>query len=263
MHQRLREIIREKQKEVARLKKESLDFRDDTAPTIRDFKSAISVQERISLIAEIKFASPSAGIISEKTDANLIGRTYEKAGASAISLITDNKFFKGNLKNLPKLKKVVSIPILRKDFIIDRLQVLEARTYGSDAILLIARILSPEQLRELISVCSETGMTPLTEVHDRDDLEKAIDCGAEVIGINNRDLDTFEVDINTTFELAPLVPKGIVLVSESGIEDGRAVQALKGTGVQAVLVGSSLMKSNDPAEKTGEIVKAGYGAGDL
>ncbi|MFC1534595.1 indole-3-glycerol phosphate synthase TrpC [Thermodesulfobacteriota bacterium] len=260
MHHRLAAILEEKKREVASLKKTIPDTRGHDLPTMRDFKAAISVPERICLIAEIKFASPSAGMIREKTDPIPIGRIYENAGASAISLLTDRKFFRGDLENLPALKKAVSIPILRKDFIIDEAQVSESFLYGADAILLIARILSSEQLRDLISTCRELGMTPLTEVHDRDDLEMAIECGADVIGINNRDLDNFEVDINTTLELAPMVPHGRVLVSESGIENGKTIQALKGTGVQAVLVGSSLMKSNDLSMKTRDIVEAGYGA---
>ncbi len=258
MHPRLKEILEEKKSEVARLKREGLNFHDDDLPAIRDFKKAISLPGKISLIAEIKFASPSVGMIREKTDPLLIGRIYEEAGASAISLITDQKFFNGDLETLPKLKNNVSLPVLRKDFVIDEIQVREASLYGADAVLLIARVLSGEQLKEFISVCSGLGMTPLTEVHDRYDLEKAVECGAEVIGINNRDLSSFEVDISTTFMLAPLVPGKCTIVCESGIEDGRAVRALRGRGIHAVLVGSSLMKSDDLTMKTREIVEAGY-----
>jgi len=133
----------------------------------------------------------------------------------------------------------------------------EAFFYGADAILLIARILSQQQLEELISMCRELGMAPLTEIHDKDDLEKALACGAEIIGINNRDLDSFKVDIGTTFALAPLVPQNHVLVSESGIGNGGDIRSLEPTGIHAVLVGSALMKSKAPAAKTAEIVKAG------
>ena len=258
MHPRLKEILEEKKREVSRLKREGLNLHDNDLPAMRNFKKAISVPGRISLIAEIKFSSPSAGMIREKSDPLLIGRIYEEAGASAISFITDEKFFNGDLKTLPDLKNAVSLPVLRKDFIIDEIQVREAVLYGADAVLLIARVLSGEQLKEFITVCSGLGMTPLTEVHDRYDLEKAIECGAEVIGINNRDLSNFEVDISTTFMLAPLLPSECLAVCESGIEDGRAVRALKGRGIHAVLVGSSLMKSNDLAVKTKEIVEAGY-----
>ncbi|UCD80937.1 MAG: indole-3-glycerol phosphate synthase TrpC [Desulfobacterales bacterium] len=257
MHQRLAEIIAEKKREVARLKKAMPVCSDRNLPPLRDFKAAISAPQRINLIAEIKFASPSAGPIRLKTDPIPIGRIYEDAGAAAISLLTDKRFFQGDLSQLPRLKKAVSLPVLRKDFIIDEVQVREAFEYGADAILLIARILSQAQFVELISVCRELGMAYLAEVHDRDDLEKAINSGAEIIGVNNRDLDTFTVDINTTFKLAPLVPDDRILVSESGIQNEGDIRSLKDTRVQAVLVGSALMKSDDPVGKTAEIVRAG------
>jgi indole-3-glycerol phosphate synthase len=258
MHQKLREIIEEKKKEVARLKNVTLWGMDNDLPTLRDFRGAISTPGSINLIAEIKFASPSAGIIREKTEPNSIGRIYEGAGAAAISLLTDKRFFQGDLYNLPSLKKAVSIPILRKDFIIDEIQVRESYYYGADAILLIARILTREQLKDLIDLCRDIRLTPLTEVHDRADLDKAIECGADVIGINNRDLDTFEVNINATFSLAPIIPEGCIVVSESGINDGEDIRALKGTGINAVLMGTALMKSDDIAAKTREMVQAGF-----
>jgi indole-3-glycerol phosphate synthase len=257
MHRQLSEILTEKRKEVARLKKALLLKRDGNLPPIRDFKAAICVPPKIRLIAEIKFASPSAGVIREQTDPIAIGRIYEEAGAAAISLLTDKQFFQGDLNQLPRLKKAVGLPILRKDFIIDAVQVQEAAVYGADAVLLVARILSRSQLAELISACRELGPAPLVEIHDRGDLEKALDGGAEIIGINNRDLDSFSVDIDTTFELAPLVPDACILISESGINSGSDIRSLKNTRVNAVLVGSALMKSDDPAGKTAEIVKAG------
>ena len=258
MHPRLTEILAEKKSEVARLKKRTHVIRDNDMPPMRDFKDAISLPGRIGLIAEIKFASPSAGRISEKTDTASIGQIYEKAGAAAISILTDKRFFEGDLDQVPRLKHTISLPILRKDFIIDEVQVREAFLYGADAVLLIARILSMQQLGELIAVCREMGLDSLTEIHDRDDLEKAVESGADIIGINNRDLDSFEVNIDTTFELAPLLPDNCILVSESGIEDGRDIQALKKSGIHAVLVGSALMRSPDIAKKTGELVDAGY-----
>jgi len=257
MHHRLTEILAEKQNEVARLNRSMPFNRDEERQPLRDFKSAISIAPKISLIAEIKFASPSAGLIRKKVDPIPIGRIYQDAGAAAISLLTDQRFFHGDLKQLPRLKKATSLPILRKDFIIDEVQVREAFFYGADAILLIARILSQQQLAELTSLCRELGMAPLTEIHDRDDLEKAMACGAEIIGINNRDLDSFKVDINTTSELAPLVPENCIVVSESGIKNKKDILYLKGTGIHAILVGSSLMKSKDLALKTREIVDAG------
>jgi indole-3-glycerol phosphate synthase len=257
MHRRLKEILAEKKKEVERLKRAPALEADHSLPAQRDFKAAISVPQRISLIAEIKFASPSAGLIREKTDPILVGRVYEQAGAAAISLLTDKRFFQGDLNQLPRLKRAISLPILRKDFIIDAVQVREAFFYGADAILLIARILSQPQLAELISRCRELGMASLTEIHDAGDLEKAVESGADIIGINNRDLDTFMVDIHTTSALAPLVPDDCILVSESGIEKAEDIMSLKNSGIQAVLVGSALMRSNDPAAKTAEFVNTG------
>jgi indole-3-glycerol phosphate synthase len=257
MHHRLKEILAQKKKEVEDLKKAPALEVDFDLPVRRDFRAAISVPQRISLIAEIKFASPSAGLILENTDPTLIGRLYEQAGAAAISLLTDKKFFRGDLSQLPQLKKAVSLPILRKDFIIDAAQVREAFSYGADAILLIARILSQPRLAEFISMCRELEIHPLTEIHDAEDLEKAIESGADIIGINNRDLDTFNVDIRATSELAPLVPKDCILVGESGIERAEDILLLKEAGIHAVLVGSALMRSNDPAAKTSELVNAG------
>ena len=257
MPHRLREILAAKQNEVAQLKQTMLRKRGDHRPPLRDFKAAISVPQRISLVAEIKFASPSAGLIRKKSDPAVIARSFEKAGAASISLLTDRRFFQGDLEQLPRLKRAVSLPVLRKDFIIDAVQVRQSFLYGADAILLIARILSPAKLAELTALCRELGMASMVEVHDWHDLQKAIECGAEIIGINNRDLDSFKVDLHTTFALAPLVPDNCVIVSESGIENEGDILALKGIGVHSVLVGSALMRSNDLIQKTGELVNAG------
>jgi indole-3-glycerol phosphate synthase len=257
MHSRLAAILKEKRREVDRLKELAPMWRADEIPAKRNFKSAISVAGKISVIAEIKFASPSSGVIREKTDPLPIARLYEEAGAAALSFITDRTFFAGDLHQLPRVKRSISLPVLRKDFVIHELQIKESVLHGADAVLLIARILSKERLRGLLLYCRECGLDPLTEVHDREDVEKAIDCGADIIGINNRDLDTFEVNLQTTAELAPLVPKNCIVVCESGIGDGPDIQALKPSGIQAVLVGSSLMKSGDMGKKTRELVEAG------
>ncbi len=258
MHSKMKEIVAHKRMEVEALKKRGVpSVRNSDLPPLRDFKAAISVPNRIGIIAEIKFASPSAGVIREKMDPCTIGRIYEDAGAVAISLLTDRQFFAGNLDDLPLLKKAISLPILRKDFIIDEIQVRESCFYGADAVLLIAHILSKDQLKELLVFCKELGLTPLTEIHDLDDLEKAYDCGAEVIGINNRNLDTFEVSLRTTLDLARLVPEGRILVSESGIFNKEDIQLLGRSGIRSVLVGTSLMKSKDMAKKTRELVDSG------
>ena len=251
------EILAQKQNEVAKLKRTMPFDRHLRRRPPRDFKTAISIPRRINLIAEIKFASPSAGRIRKKADPAAIGRIYEDAGAAAISLLTDQRFFNGELRQLPHLKKAISLPILRKDFIIDASQIREAFFYGADAILLIARILSQQQLAEYLALSREFGMASLTEVHSEDDLEKAVAASAEIIGINNRDLDSFEVDMQSTFKLAPLIPDHCVRVSESGIAGENDIKALLTTGIQAVLVGSTLMRSKDPAMMTQKIVSAG------
>jgi indole-3-glycerol phosphate synthase len=258
MHNRLKEILDHKRNEVEDLRKRGLpERRDNALPPPRDFKAAISTPGRIHLIAEIKFASPSAGVIHESVDPCTIGRVYEEAGVAAISLLTDNRFFGGSLEELPRLKKAVFLPILRKDFIIDAIQVRESFLYGADAILLIARILSREQLNELLALSKEIGLSPLTEVHDLHDLEKAVDCGAEIIGINNRNLDTFEVDLQTTLDLAPRVPGNCVMVSESGIGRPGDIRRLGKTGIHAFLVGTSIMKSSDRTGTIRDLLDAG------
>jgi indole-3-glycerol phosphate synthase len=258
MHTRMDEVLNHKRKEVENLIQRGLPtFRNNDLFPMRDFKAAISKPGRINLIAEIKFASPSMGVIRKKIDPCIIGQIYEDAGAVAVSLLTDNRFFGGSLDDLPRLKKGTSLPILRKDFIIDEIQVKESLSYGADAVLLIARILTREQLKALIVLCNELEITPLTEIHDRHDLEKAVDCGTEIIGINNRNLETFEVCLQTTLDLAPLVPKKCILISESGIFNKEDIQLLRKSGIRAVLVGTSLMESEDIASKTRELVDAG------
>jgi indole-3-glycerol phosphate synthase len=254
MHLRLKQILAEKKREVERLKREGLSRKaGDRLPPVRDFRGALSAPGKINLIAEIKFASPSAGVIRENVNSLSVGRMYEEAGAAAISLLTDQKFFGGDLKNLPLLKKALSLPILRKDFILDEIQIEESSRWGADAILLIARILTREQLKKFLEICRTFGMAALTEIHDQDDLDKALECGAEIIGINNRDLDTFKISLNTTLELAPRIPEGHVKVSESGINSGEDVHPLKLVGIQAILVGTSLMQSHDIGEKAREL----------
>jgi len=256
VHSLLKKIVEHKRREVARLKREGLPPEGEKVNRY-DFRKAISVPGRTSVIAEIKFASPSAGTIRDQRDPRAIGRLYEEIGAAAVSLITDEKFFRGNLNHLPLLKQSISLPVLRKDFIIDEAQILEAARLGADAVLLIARLLSKGQLRDFLAVCRELRLEALVEVHDRADLEKAVACDAGIMGINNRDLETFEVDLATTAELAPLVAATHTVVSESGIKSGEEIRYLQGFGVHAVLVGTSLMGSEDVAAKLRELVEAG------
>ncbi len=258
MHSKLIEILEVKKQEVAQLKRNGISSPlNKNIPEIRDFKSAISQPGRINLIAEIKFASPSAGTIREKTDPVKISRIYEQAGAAAISLLTDQKFFHGHMENLPDLKQAVNLPILRKDFIIDEIQIREALAWGADAVLLIVRILSDAQLKELLHVCHDNGLVTLVEVHDLKDLNKAIDSKADIIGINNRDLDTFEINLKTTHDLAAQIPQGHIIVSESGIHNPMDIKGLKKSKVNTVLIGSALMSNEDIEAKTREMVEAG------
>jgi len=254
----LSEILSEKRIEVDTLKRLGLPHkRDHRDFSVRDFKAAVCRPNTLSLIAEIKFASPSAGVIRTNVEPLAIGRMYEEAGAAAISLLTDKKFFGGSLHLLPQLKKAVSLPILRKDFILEEIQIRESYLWGADAVLLIARILSGPQLEELLHICRDLGLGAVTEIHDRSDLEKALACGAGLVGINNRDLDTFEVDLNTTIELAPLVPAGHVIMTESGIQTGKHIRLLRERGVKAALVGTAIMRSADIGAKVRELVCAG------
>jgi indole-3-glycerol phosphate synthase len=235
VHDVLRKILAEKQRELRQLIEDG----------------------GVNLIAEIKFASPSAGTIRKDLDPVTVGKTYQAAGAAAISLLTDKAFFGGDLRNLPRLKETLTLPILRKDFIIDEIQVRESYTFGADAILLIPRVLPKQKLRHLLALCRQLGMAALTEVHDSDDLTKAIECGANIIGINNRNLDTFAVDLKTTARLIPRVPPGHIIVSESGIHNGNDIQVLKEKGTHAVLIGTALMKSRDLMKKAEEFIRAG------
>jgi indole-3-glycerol phosphate synthase len=258
MNDMLREILAEKQKEVETLRAEGVSgIRDKRPYPIRGFKEAISVPGRINLIAEIKFASPSAGLIRTKADPRRIAKMYETAGAAAISLLTDRRFFGGDPNHLPLLKRAVTLPVLRKDFVIDEIQLIESLFYGADAVLLIIRILSEKKLKALLGECQKLGLSAITEVHDRQDLEKALDCGADIIGINNRNLETFEVDLGTTVKLARCVPEGHVIVSESGIANEADVLSLRNTGVHAVLVGTSIMKSRNMLDAVRKLARAG------
>jgi indole-3-glycerol phosphate synthase len=260
----LEEIVKEKQREIQALLRDGRPNFFSSGCTgcgIRDFKGAITRPGAINLIAEIKYASPSAGIIRGHIDALTVAGIYAEAGAQALSLLTDKKFFGGDLSVMPRLKSSISLPILRKDFIIHEVQILESAHYGADAVLLIAGILPPRQLREFIQICGGLGLAALVEVHGREELFRAIDCGAEIIGINNRNLDTFAVDLNTTLELAPMVPNGLVVVSESGVNGPEDIYVLRRAGVHAVLVGTSLMKSVDIGQKTRELVDAGRSRG--
>lgn len=223
----------------------------------RDFAGALSGQPGVSLIGEIKFSSPSAGAIRSGGNPVPIARDYAAAGAAALSVLTERRFFRGEPRFLAEIRAEVPLPILRKDFVIDPVQVAETAAYGADAILLIARILSEERMEELLGECASFGLTALVEVHSLEDAEKAVRCGAGVIAINNRDLETFEVDLKRTMEIRPLLPEECIVVSASGIEEAEEIRRLSGAGVDAVLVGTALMASGDLVGKARALVEAG------
>jgi indole-3-glycerol phosphate synthase len=200
------------------------------------------------IISEVKKASPSKGVIKEDFDPLLIAQRYERGGASAISILTEPHFFQGSLEYLAEIRRYVGIPLLRKDFIVTKYQIVEALVYGADFILLIAAALSKKELKELLAYTRHLGMEALVEVHDKIDLTKAIYAGADIIGINHRNLKTFEMDMNLCYNLIPMIPNGKVIVAESGIYEHGQLQDLSKAGVDAFLVGESLMRQDDEEE---------------
>ena len=210
--------------------------------------------DSIALIAEVKKASPSAGIICKDFDPVKIAKEYEAAGASCLSVLTDEKFFQGSLDYLRQIRAAVKIPLLRKDFIIDERQILEAIEWGADAILLIVAILTDEQLQKFHSLATEAGLAVLVEVHDEAELERALKISPALIGVNNRDLKTFKVDLATTEKLAKKMGAGKILVAESGIHTRADVERLKKCGAKAILVGESLIKNGDIKSKVRELM---------
>ncbi len=225
-------------------------------PTPLDFASALR-GERIQLIAEVKKASPSKGIIRSDFNPVEIARTYAGNGAVAISVLTEAKYFQGNLDHLRDIREALGdkrLPLLRKDFISDPYQVYESRAYGADSLLLIVAMLTPKKLEELFGLSHQLGMGCLVEVHNEAELKIALNSRARVIGINNRDLSTFDVDLTTTKRLRPLIPQDRIVVSESGINNRADVEKLKKWGVDAILVGEALVTANNILTKMKELM---------
>jgi indole-3-glycerol phosphate synthase len=215
------------------------------APAVRDFFAALAAPGPVRLVAEIKKASPSRGVIREDFRPTETAAIYERHGASCLSVLTDATYFQGGLDDLRQVRSAVRLPVLRKDFILDSYQLLEARAAGADAVLLIAECLDDCNLRKLHNEAVALGMTPLVELYEPENLSRVLDAGATLIGINNRDLHTFETDLEHTLRLRPRVPDHCVLVSESGIRTRADVERLAQAGVDAILVGESLMASSD------------------
>ena len=226
------------------------------APRPRDLIKALR-KPGVSLIAECKKASPSRGVLRNGYDPAALAKEYQANGASAISVLTDKKFFQGGIHHLVAAREATTLPILRKDFIFDPYQIIEARVAGADAVLLIASLLPGNRLRDLRLQAEKLGMNALVEVHDEAQLEHALASGAKVIGVNNRDLRTFTVDFNTTGRLRALIPADRILVSESGIHTTDDVRKLNEMGADAMLVGERLVRSKDVGKKVRELVRAG------
>ncbi|HTV39221.1 MAG TPA: indole-3-glycerol phosphate synthase TrpC [Candidatus Sulfotelmatobacter sp.] len=220
----------------------------------RDFRAALLDGPGLALIAEVKKASPSAGIICKDFDPVRIAKEYEAAGASCLSVLTDEQFFQGSLDYLRQIRAAVKLPLLRKDFIIDDRQILEAIEWGADAILLIVSILDDAQLEKFHSLATEAGLAALVEVHDAAELERALKIGAELIGVNNRDLRTFKVDLATTERLAHELNGKEILVAESGIHTRADVKRLQKCGAKAILVGESLLRGGDIRAKIRDLL---------
>jgi indole-3-glycerol phosphate synthase len=245
----LAEIVRSKRSELQGLRKRAHEIEGalPAAPPVRDFKAALASGSTVALIAECKRRSPGAGAILTGLEPTELTRGYEAAGAAALSVLTDGPFFGGSVEDLALVRAGTSIPILRKDFVLDTLHVLEARACGADAVLLIARILDDATLARLHAEAMGLGMGVLVEVHDAGELERAVRIGAVVVGINNRDLATFTTDLETSLRLLAGLPDHVLVVSESGIRTREDVERLGDAGVDAILVGESLLRADDPA----------------
>lgn len=227
--------------------RERIDAADRRSPNA--LRSALSCQNRVNIIAEFKRRSPSKGVIRAGADPQLIARSYESGGAVAISVLTEQDYFDGSLQDLRSVATSVTIPILRKDFIFDEYQVYESVANGADAILLIVAALEDDRLRYLRKLAEDRlQIDALVEVHTESEMRRAIDSGASLIGVNNRDLSTFEVSLETSIRLAAIAPKHLVLVSESGLNTTADLRRLRAVGYQGFLIGESLMRSDDPAE---------------
>jgi indole-3-glycerol phosphate synthase len=260
----LQEILEEKEREVAQRKR--------VVPLAAILESPNFLRKPLSLsgalrkadfgvIAELKKASPSRGVIRPDFDPMIIAGQYARGGADALSILTDEKFFQGKLEFISQARELISLPILRKDFLIDPYQVYESRGAGADAVLLIAAALDRARLHELKVLCEELGMEALVEVHNEAELDSVRGLGPSLIGVNNRDLSSFETDIRTSFRLRPLMPPDAACVSESGIRGADDLRALRGEGFHGVLIGETLMRQPDPGRALQEMLRDMRGTG--
>jgi indole-3-glycerol phosphate synthase len=253
----LDEIVARKRQDLAqaqvRLPELLLRRRLELAPPARDFAAALVGRAEVRIIAEVKKTSPSAGLLRQDFDPVTIARTYARHGAACISVLTDEPFFQGSLDHLTAIREAVDIPLLRKDFIVDPYQLLEARVAGADAVLLIAEVLPDPELAPLIEEAHDLGLQALVELYDADNLPRVLAAGARLIGINNRDLRSFTTRLEHTLDLAGKLPSECILVSESGIRDRSDILRLQEAGVHAVLIGETLMRASDIGAKLDEL----------
>jgi indole-3-glycerol phosphate synthase len=256
----LDKIVQTKRTEIARARatvsESELRARIVDAPPVRDFFAALAAEGPIKLIAEVKKASPSVGLIRADFEPVAIARIYEVHGATCISVLTDEPHFQGHLSFLTAIRAAIGLPVLRKDFILDSYQLLEARAAGADAVLLIAECLDDCNLRKLFNETCELGMTPLVELYEPTNLPRVLEAGATLIGVNNRNLHTFEVDLEHTIRIRREVPDDCLLVGESGIKTRADVEKLSAAGVDAILVGESLMRESDIGAAVDRLLKS-------
>jgi indole-3-glycerol phosphate synthase len=259
-HTILDEIVQAKHEFVEQAKQavslHSLQVKATHNPAPRDFLAALR-NPGVQLVAEVKRASPSKGLFREELDPVSFASCYAKAGAAAISVLTDTPYFYGSLDDLRNVKQTVPLPVLRKDFLFDPYQVYEARVAGADAVLLIAAILTDQTLSQLYDLVTGLGMSALLEVHNITELHRVLKLSPEIIGINNRDLHTFRVSLDTTAEMIVNIPDSVVTVAESGIKTAQDVNRLRSLGVDAMLVGESIVTASDPAAKIQELLSGG------
>ncbi len=254
----LDDIIANKREELSETKRRcplsEIKAKAADAGPVRGFEKALAAGPGIRLIAEVKKASPSKGVIREDFDPVKIARTYKESGASCLSVLTEQRFFQGKLEYLDAIRKVQDLPLLRKDFIIDEYQIHEARAAGADAILLIAACLERDQLQDYLGIAQRLGLDVLVESHTYKELDKSLLAGATLLGVNNRDLTTFTVSLQTTLDLLKDIPDDRTVVSESGIKTRDDVMKLQLAGVDAILVGESLMREKDVGKKVKELL---------
>jgi indole-3-glycerol phosphate synthase len=254
INQILNQILIEKYYEVLKRKQKGLYFKPFWNRTPINFKNYL-LKENFIIIAEVKKASPLSNSFREDFNPLILAKAYEKGGAKAISVITEEKFFRGSLEYLASIRTETKLPLLRKDFIFDPLQIEEAKAFGADIVLLISSILREEELSELIKYAKKLNLSSLVEIHDEEDLEKALKAGAEIIGINNRNLSTLKVNIEQSLKIFPLIPKNIPVIAESGYNKAKEIKKIKKLGFKGVLIGTSLVKSPDPEKKLREFLE--------